>query len=201
MSSRWGPRVAKVALALLGFSALVTEVATLVERGQLEVGNFLSYFTVEGNAFAVVVLLWSALAGDLGSRRLDLLRGASTLYMATTIVVFTVLLSGLDPARLTAVPWDNTVLHYLMPIGVTLDWLLDRPSRRIGFRVALPWLGVPLVYVAYSLVRGPLVDWYPYPFLDPSTGGYARVAIVSVVIAVVVAGFTWLVTRVPPRHD
>lgn len=200
MTPRWGPQVAKVALALLGFSALVTEVATLVERGQLEVGNFFSYFTVEGNAFAVVVLLWSALAGAARSRRLDLFRGASTLYMLTTIVVFTVLLSGLDPTRLTAVPWDNTVLHYLMPIGVTLDWLLDRPTRRVGFRSALPWLGVPLVYVVYSLVRGPLVDWYPYPFLDPSTGGYGRVAIVSVVIAVVVAGFTWLVTRVPARR-
>jgi hypothetical protein len=114
--------------------------------------------------------------------------------------VFTVLLSGLDPARLTAVPWDNTVLHYLMPIGVTLDWLLDRPVRRIGFREALPWLGVPLVYVGYSLVRGPLVDWYPYPFLDPTDGGYGRVAVVSVVIAVVVAAFAWLVTRVPARR-
>ena len=200
MTSRWGPRVAKVALALLGFSALVTEVATLVERGQLEVGDFLSYFTVECNAFAVVVLLWSALAGTARSRRLELFRGASTLYMLTTLVVFTVLLSGLDPARLTAVPWDNTVLHYLMPIGVTLDWLVDRPVRRIGFRAALPWLGVPLVYVGYTLVRGPLVDWYPYPFLDPAEGGYRRVAAVSLVIAVVVAGFTWLVTRVPARR-
>ena len=200
MTSRWGPRVAKVALALLGFSALVTEVATLVERGQLHIGNFLSYFTVECNAFAVVVLLWSALAGTGRTRRLELFRGASTLYMLTTIVVFTVLLSGLDPAKLTAVPWDNTVLHYLMPIGVTLDWLLDRPVRRVGFRTALPWLGVPLVYVAYSLLRGPLVNWYPYPFLDPADGGYGRVAVVSVGIAVVVAAFTWLVTRVPARR-
>lgn len=200
MTSRWGPRVAKVALALLGFSALVTEVATLVERGQLDIGNFLSYFTVECNAFAVVVLLWSALAGAERTRRLELFRGASTLYMLTTIVVFTVLLSGLDPAKLTAVPWDNTVLHYLMPIGVTLDWLLDRPVRRVGFRTALPWLGVPLVYVAYSLLRGPLVNWYPYPFLDPADGGYGRVAVVSVGIAVVVAAFTWLVTRVPARR-
>lgn len=196
MTTRW----AKVLLALLGFSALVTEVAVLVERGQFAPGNFFSYFTVECNAFAVGVLLWSALAGARRTRRLDLFRGAATLFMLTTIVVFTVLLSGLDPARLTAVPWDNTVLHYLMPIGVTLDWLLDRPVRRVWFRSALLWLAAPLLYVVYTLVRGPLVGWYPYPFLDPGTGGYGQVAVVGVGIAVVVGGFAWVVTRVPARR-
>lgn len=190
-------RACRVLLALLGFSALVTEVAVLVERGQFVPGNFFSFFTVEGNAFAVAVLLVSAVAPR--SRRLDLFRGASTLYMLTTIVVFTLLLSDLDPELLTAVPWDNTVLHYLMPIGVTLDWLLEPPHQRIPFRSALVWLVVPLAYVGYSLVRGEIVGWYPYPFLDPADGGWSEVAAVSVGIAVVVAFFAWVVTRVRPR--
>jgi hypothetical protein len=39
----------KMAFALLGFSALVTEVATLVARHRFAAGNFFSYFTVEAN--------------------------------------------------------------------------------------------------------------------------------------------------------
>lgn len=188
----------RVLVALLGFSALVTEVAVLVERDQLKPGNFFSFFTVEANAFAVGVLLVSAVTTR--SRRLEMFRGASTLFMLTTIVVFTLLLSDLDPAILTAVPWDNTVLHYLMPIGVTLDWLIDPPRQRIPFRSALVWLVVPLAYVVYSLVRGEITGWYPYPFLDPADGGYLHVAIVSVGIAVVVAFFAWIVTRNGPRR-
>jgi hypothetical protein len=195
-------RTCRVLLALLGFSALVTEVAVLVERGQFVAGNFFSFFTVEANGFAIAVLLATAVATG-PFRRLDLFRGASTLFMLTTIVVFTVLLSDLDPQLLTAVPWDNTVLHYLVPLGVMIDWLVDPPRARIPLRSTVAWLVVPLAYVVYSLVRGPIVGWYPYPFLDPDHGGYPRVVGVSLVIAVALTFFAWLVTRVRPRgvHD
>lgn len=43
-------------------------------------------------------------------------------------------------------------------------------------RQALLWLLYPLVWTAYTLIGGALVDWYPYPFLDPAQGGYGSVA-------------------------
>jgi hypothetical protein len=191
--------VAKVLFALLGFSALVTEIATLVAQSRFAAGDFFSYFTVESNALAVASLLVSAFALATGhvSPALDFLRGAVTLYMTTTIIIFIVLLSGYSSDELTAVPWDNTVLHYILPIAVILDWLID--GRLIGVRAlgagvdrisvprALWWLLFPLAYLVYSLVRGAIVDWYPYPFMDPSQHGYVGVAITSVVIAVVIA--------------
>ncbi|MGA8046237.1 MAG: Pr6Pr family membrane protein, partial [Dermatophilaceae bacterium] len=70
---------------------------------------------------------------------------------------------------LTAVPWDNTVLHYIVPVAMLVDYLLDRPRRRLSFRASLLWLIYPLAYAGYSLIRGAIVDWYPYPFLDPGT--------------------------------
>ena len=39
----------------------------------------------------------------------------------------------------------------------------------------LPWLTFPLVYGLYSIFRGPLSGFYPYPFLDVSNLGLARV--------------------------
>jgi hypothetical protein len=190
---------AKMAFAFLGFSALVTEIATLVARHRFEAGNFFSYFTVEANTLAVLSLVLSSLALAAGRRsdRLDFFRGAVTLYMTTTILVFIVLLSGYSSEELTAVPWDNTVLHYIMPIVVIVDWLVASRVRAIAFRRSMIWLGFPLVYLGYSLVRGPIADWYPYPFMDPAHHGYIGVIITSVVIAVVLTAITWVIATAP----
>jgi hypothetical protein len=186
-------------LAFLGFSALVTEVATLVARHRFNAGDFFSYFTVEANSLAVISLVLSSFAVVTGrtGRGLEFFRGAVTLYMTTTILVFIVLLSGYPSSELTAVPWDNTVLHYIMPIVVMIDWVIASPAAATPFRTALTWLAFPLAYLVYSLIRGPIADWYPYPFMDPSTHGYVGVAITSVVIAVILAVITAVIAAVP----
>ena len=190
---------ARIAAAFLGFSALVTELATLVAQHRFVPGDFFSYFTVEANTLAVVGLVLSGFATATGTTRrgLDVYRGAVTLYMTTTILIFIVLLSGYPSSELTAVPWDNTVLHYVMPIVVIVDWLVAAPRRAVAFRVALTWLAFPLAYLVYSLIRGRVVGWYPYPFMNPSHHGYLGVAVTSLVIAVVLAAITWIVTFAP----
>ena len=96
------------------------------------------------------------------------------------------------------------VLHVVLPIYFVLD-LLFAPRRR-----GLPWwslatfLGYPIVWIVYTMVRGLRVAnpdgstawWYPYPFLDPHNAGYgsaftyiavmlvAFVAIGAVIIAI-----------------
>ncbi len=186
----------RVFFSLLGFSALVTEIATLSERGRFIPVNFFSFFTVEANLFAILILLASALVPVNNNRddRLALLRGSSTLNMIVVGIVFSILLAGLD-AQLTAIPWDNTVLHYIMPVFVALDWFIDLPKVLISFKRALVWMAFPITYVTYSLIRGHFVDWYPYPFLNPNEHGYVGVAITSVVIAIGAAGLIWVLVR------
>jgi hypothetical protein len=175
----------KTFFSLLGFSAIVTEIATVVALNVFDPGKFFSFFTIESNILAFVALLLSALGTAQGgeSRSLDMVRGAATLYMVVTGLVFAVLLSGIKNIHFTAVPWDNTVLHYIMPVAVFVDWLVDTP-RRILFKRGLIWLVFPVVYLVYSLVRGPLVNWYPYPFLDPNINGYLSVAVTSLGVTV-----------------
>ena len=182
---------------LLGFSGVVTEIATLRERGRFAPYNFFSYFTIESNLFAVVVLILSAsaLAQGMHSRPLALLRGAATLYMVTTGIVFALLLAGIEGAELTAVPWDNTVLHYIIPLALAVDWFIDLPKQRLTFRQAAVWLVFPMAYVVYSLIRGHFVHWYPYPFLNPNEHGYIAVAGTSVAIALAVAALMWVLIR------
>lgn len=188
----------KVVFGLLALSSIALEIIVLNDRGVFNPANFFSFFTILSNLLAAGVLLVGAWLARSGKRsdRFDDLRGAATLYMALTGVVFAVLLSGLDPRLLTAVPWDNTVLHYIMPIVMVLDWLLDPPVRRLNLKQALPWLLFPVAYVAYSLVRGPIVGWYPYPFLNPSTGGYFAIVVTCACIVVFALIAAWLLLRV-----
>jgi len=188
----------KVFFGLLGFSAVVTELAILGTKGVLVPSNFFSYFTIESNIIAATLFLVSAfyVFANKKSKKLDFFRGAATLYMVVTGIVFAVLLSGIEGVALTALPWDNLVLHYIIPIAIAIDWLTDSPSRKITFKRALVWLVFPLGYLAYSLIRGPIVNWYPYPFLNPANGGYGQVLVTAIVISVVGVALAWLVSRI-----
>jgi hypothetical protein len=101
------------------------------------------------------------------------------------------------------------VLHVVAPLYLLVDWVFapGRIPLRPG-RIATILI-FPIVWVVYSLVRGPFVVdevygndfWYPYPFLNPETsaGGYlsvsAYVVLIAAVIALVAAGVLWMSRR------
>ena len=178
----------------LGLSAVITEIAVLMERSVFIPANFFSYFTIESNLLAIGLLLYLGIENKVRSKSklLATLRGAVTLYMVMTCIIFIVLLSGLEGTTLTAVPWDNVVLHYIMPVAVLADWLLDKSTVKLTFKRALTWLIFPVSYVIYSLIRGAIVSWYPYPFLNPLPHGYLPIVITSTVLIVGVVVTTWL---------
>jgi len=187
----------KLFFALLGFSSIVTEMAVIIERGKFNAVNFFSYFTIETNILVVVTMLMSAVAIAAGKNsKFDLLRSATTVYILVVGTGFSLLLSGMGDLALTAVPWDNVVLHYIMPVAVLADFMTDRPRRRLGFKKALLWLLFPIAYAIYALVRGGLTGWYPYPFLDNRTSGYGLVVIACAglggLVLVLSAAVVWL---------
>ncbi|HEY7103935.1 MAG TPA: Pr6Pr family membrane protein [Mycobacteriales bacterium] len=165
----------RLTAAGLGVAALVT--ALVQSTGS--VANFFSYFTVESNILAVVALAGGAVLTGC-PRGWPYFRGAVTLYMAITGIVYALLLSDVD-VQLSA-QWVNATLHEILPLFLLVDWILFPPWPRASYRKALGWLAFPLVFVAYSLIRGPIVDWYPYPFLDPRPHGYLHVVWMSVLI-------------------
>jgi hypothetical protein len=184
-------RVLRVAAAGLGLAALI--VALVQSTGT--VANFFSFFTIESNILAVVLLLGGGLA-DPRSPRWAYFRGAVTLYMVITGLVYAALLSDVD-VQLTAA-WVNDALHRLLPVLLLLDWLFLPPWPRIPAPKALGWLAFPLAYLAYSLLRGPVAHFYPYPFLDPRPHGYDHVIVHAVVLAVgmaVLALAVWRIAR------
>jgi hypothetical protein len=185
----------RLGFALLTVIAIVVQAAGLQARGVLVPQNFLSYFTIQSNLIAVAVFLIGVAWWRTPPTAVwELVRGASVLHMTITFVVFAVLLSGTDVD--TAIPWVNAVVHQVMPIAVIADWLIDPPRHRIPFTTSRRWLTFPLVWTAYTLVRGAITGWYPYPFIDPANGGYGSVAVYIVVLllfgAALCAAIAWV---------
>jgi FAR-17a/AIG1-like protein len=116
----------------------------------------------------------------------DALRAASTVNMAVVGIVFVLLLRDVDLGSLQ--PWVNSVLHHVMPCVVVLDWLLQAPTQRLSLRTLLGMLVFPMLYLLYVVVRGEMVGWYPYPFMNPAlAGGAGGVALHAAGIALLFA--------------
>lgn len=177
-------RSARLLLAVMGATAIVTQLTASIEAGRNLV-NFFSFFTIESNILAVILLVLLSLKKQ-GSR-MAVFRGAVTLYMTMTGVIYMLLLSGNEIALQTTIPWVNTVLHYVLPTAILIDWLVFPPHKGVNPRSVFWWLAFPFAYVIYSLVRGHITGWYPYPFLNVSESTLTTVIATSAVIAVIVS--------------
>jgi hypothetical protein len=186
----------RLALAALVVVALAVQFNASNDRPRFTAVKFLSFFTNQSNLLTVAAYAWLALRRRPPGKTTDLVRGAITTYMAVVGIIYELLLSS-DPAAVEAtLSWVNTVIHILMPIAVVVDWLLIPPIARITAREAAWWMGFPLVWTTYTLIRGSLDGWYPYPFLNPALHGVVGVAGyaagIAVAFAVIVALIVWI---------
>ena len=163
-------------------------------------GNFWSFFTIQSNVLAVGLLCLLVLVQpDRRTPLFDAVRGAVVLYIAITGVVFALLLSGHQEQVQTASSWVDFVVHKLMPILVVADWLVERPRHRLPRWTVAAWLVYPLAWFVYTLARGAIADWYPYPFVDVSELGYqavlARAVALGVGFGLAAAALLWIGNR------
>jgi hypothetical protein len=96
--------------------------------------------------------------------------------ITVTAIVYAVVLAPTQQVTGWSVltnPWQ----HVVVPALTVLLFLLWGPRRWISWRVCLAALVVPMGWVAWMLVRGAVVDAYPYPFVNAAELGYGRVAV------------------------
>ncbi|GGK41533.1 Pr6Pr family membrane protein [Nocardia camponoti] len=186
MSTPLWIRGLRLAFAILGIVAVAWIPLRNVDSATFSLTNYFSYFTIESNVLAIVVLAVGAIAAPT-SETWQRFRGAVTLYMTITMVVYAVLLASVDV--MLNDKWINDVLHRILPLVLLADWVLVAMPQRLRPSLTLigQWLIFPLIYGVYSLIRGPIVDWYPYPFIDPRTQGYLSLTIGLVILAGVFA--------------
>ncbi|WP_251444071.1 Pr6Pr family membrane protein [Microbacterium sp. USTB-Y] len=181
------------------------------------VANFLSFFTIESNIWAAVMLVivagWSlrpsgasgTLSEEPEPRGIAILLACGSTYMIVTGIVYNTLLRGIELPQGSTVEWANEMMHVVGPLLMLADVLLAPRRRRLGWGVVGVTAIFPIVWAVYTLVRANLIinprtgarGWYPYPFLDPANvGGYGGVAVYIAAIAVAIiavgAGVVWV---------
>ena len=190
---------ARIAFGALGLAAIVTQLIYNVQMGWSTV-NFFSFFTIQSNVLVVFLLLAIGIGNLVGvTKNIASFRGALTLYISMTGIIYFLLLAGNETALQTTIPWVNIVLHYLLPVVVIADWIAFPPKNNVPFTYALAWLVYPLAYLLYSLIRGAVTGWYPYPFLNPLTTGWPNVVAMCLIIAIGTIGLAWLIVKRTPK--
>lgn len=201
-------RVASIAFKCL--IVLVGAVGLLDQLGLFEGSfnpRFFFYFTNLSNAVAVayfigaiVHLVWHP--GD-GAAWAPRLKYAALMAVTVTCLVATFLLGG--GVRLPDGSFSFAVLalHYLVPIGCVLDWLLFDEKGRMSKTGPLVWMVFPLAYFAYAIALVNLfganigydgASRYPYPFIDIDANGAGTVAATAAVLlaAFIALGYAYV---------
>jgi hypothetical protein len=172
--------------------------------------NYFSYFTIESNLFAAVALIsagvWALTRRTQEPMWIAVLMAAATTFMAITGLVYNILLRGLVPA---AHPWANEILHLIGPLFLIVDLLVATPRRRLPWRAVGIVIAFPIVWAAYTLIRGEFVVspltgdswWYPYPFLNNHLHGYGVVFAYVIGIAAAFTLVAWGVVAIGRRRS
>ena len=146
--------------------------------------NLFSYFTTDSNLITAVALILATIViwrNKAFGSWFRYLRGGTVVYMVVTAIVYQLLLheSG------SAFDWDNFILHRIAPAFVVSWWIIWPSATSISASKANWWLLFPIAWAIYTLVRAALIDWYPYPFLNPAeVGGIEGVVVHVIGIAV-----------------
>jgi hypothetical protein len=167
--------------------------------------RFIGYFTILCNLLVAGTTWTLAFGRDSDSALWRVLRLNAVVGIAVTGVVHWFLLRpllDLDGTDLLA----DQLLHLVVPALALVGWVAFGPRERARSSDLLPSLIFPVGWLIYTLVRGAVTDWYPYPFIDAGEHGYGVVALNSAAIALLMVGLSaaalWAdrrLTRVPEQ--
>ncbi len=157
----------------------------------LRVANFFSYFTVQSNLLVIAGALLLALDPWRDGRFFRVLRLTGLIGISVTGVVYATLLAPIVDLEGIAMA-TNIGFHYLSPLLYVVGWLLFGPWPRFDGRTMALCLVWPVAWLIYTLIRGEIVDWYPYPFIDVTELGYGRTLLNSAGVTVLLLGVGWL---------
>ena len=188
----------RIAAGLLVLAAIVTQITDQLLNDVFVPSEYFSYFTIQSSMMNVVVLLVGGVLAFRFKRDTVVytgVRSAILVYALITAGVYNVLLRGLPPEGYVGVQWPNEVEHVWVPLLILIDWLFSTGRARLGYRWLWVAVGYPLLWCAFTLARGAVTGWYPYPFINPATDGWLSVLGYIVALAAVIVGLAALAIR------
>ncbi len=193
-----------VALAglVIGLAALILQFSLTIPLRMSRGGGLLdalvfyfTFFTILTNLMLVLVYLsevlgWRWLAWWRSPVTRGMMAGAIGLVMG---FYHFVLAATWAPEGLFLLA--DVLLHYVTPALYILWWLLLQPKGSLRFGHIGWMLLPPVIWLAWTMLRGAIVNEYPYPILEAHLLGYPQVALnigfmlvlLTVIFAAVVA--------------
>lgn len=199
-------RISMAFIAILAWFALILQLYIMLRAGSAaginpitSLINFLSYFTILSNLLVAISLSAVLLspASPIGSFFSNVQsQTAIAVYIFIVGLVYNLVLRDIWSHAGWQLLADN-LLHVMVPVAYLLCWFIFTDRKVLKWQDLLLWLIFPAVYLIYSLIRGTVNNWYPYPFLHAGQLGYAKVAINSalILLAFVVAGLGMIVVN------
>lgn len=201
----------------IGLSLLASVVWQVADRMANNLFRPFEYFAF----FSIVTAITAGVALSIGGVRLlrdkqdckwlEIIRLSLTVALIVVGVVYHLLLADAAPdVRDAGYVWPvlpNQIIHTYAPILIVVDYLLSNKAFKLRLRAAL-WVAVyPLVWLAFSVVRGIVDGWWPYWFIDPTgegglTGmlGYvAAITLFFIILGFAVLGSKLLVMKLLNR--
>ena len=141
--------------------------------GVVSAFSMYKYYTMQTNLFVAIWLTLAAFAflfPTLQEKLTGFLRGAITLYITITFLVFAIMLSSIyHPTGIDA--FTNISSHYIVPILFIIDWLLTEKETEYKWLLLAYWIIYPILYLIFAIIHGTIYGNYLYFFLDISELG------------------------------
>lgn len=172
---------------------LVLSISAIKERPDLAITNFVSYFTIQSNLLVAIYTTYRLFNKSKPGYWQELLQFGILVNITITGIVYAlVLASTWKPEGLSFIA--DALLHYVTPILSVASWLLVTKKSKWSTRFVFLWLAYPIVYFIYTMVRGPLTGFYPYPFIDASVlpTGQLVINVAAVSVFFVIVGWTYV---------
>ena len=164
-------------MALALFGSIFWQISDRVSHNLFRPAEYFTFFTITSCLLTGIALTMGGLRvlrNQPETRFLTLFRLTMAASMVIVGVIYNALLTDSVDARDIGYDWPvlpNLVLHTYMPILVFLEWLIARTAVPLKLKSVFWVLVYPLTWLAFSIVRGLVTNWYPYWFLNPNEDG------------------------------
>lgn len=152
-----------IALMLITLSGVILQLSE-----SSSIANSLSYFTIQSNLLIVISLLATSFLSSTGLGRFCnriSVQSAITMYIIIVSLIYNFAIRSTWVQPYPQVIYDN-ILHVITPFFYVLRWAFFVSKGTLKWTKGILWLIYPLTYLAYSVIRGAIVGWYPYFFVD-----------------------------------
>jgi len=167
----------RILMALALFGSIFWQISDRVAHNLFRPAEYFTFFTITSCLLTGVALTIGGLRvlrNQPETKFLTLFRLTMAASMVIVGVIYNLLLTDSVDKRDIGYDWPvlpNLVLHTYMPILVFLEWLIVRTAVPLKLKSVFWVLVYPLTWLAFSIVRGLVTNWYPYYFINPNDAG------------------------------